>query len=136
VAYRIRVLSSLLPLTSQRHRLIGQRHFLCHEWGNSIQSRELRPRLARVGGAHDCALQQRAKKAPLPPARREAAGGGKRGPARAPPISAKSLAPPRPAGRGPDTDNPSIDKPITKKSGAVRLNSTQNLTQDHRISGP
>jgi len=54
------------------------------------------------------------KKAPLLPARRFAAGGEKRGPARVPPVSAKSLAPPRQAGWGPDTDKPSIDKPIAK----------------------
>ena len=56
-----------------------------------------------------------ARKKTLLPARREAAGGEKRGPARGPPVSVKLLAPPRQAGWGPDTDKPSIDKPITKQ---------------------
>jgi len=110
--------------------LIGQRHFLCHAWCNSIQSRALRPRPARLGGAHDSTLQQRAKKTLLP-ARREAAGGEKREQTRAPPISAESLALPRRAGRGPDTDNPSIDKPITEKSGAVQFSCHMRAPRAH-----
>jgi len=102
--------------------LYGQRHFVCHAWRMSLQSRELRPRPPCLGGAHDCALPQRAKKSPLfsPPAAKRRAG-RRGGAARAPPVSAKSLAPPRQAGWGPDTDKPSIDKPIAKKSGAVQL---------------
>ena len=49
---------------SQGLYLIGQRHFVRHAWRKSPQSRKLRPRLPCVGGAHDYALQQRAKKAP------------------------------------------------------------------------
>jgi len=65
-----------------RRHLIGQRDFLCHAWRNALQSRELRPRPPRVGGAHDCALPQRAKKKKRfspPAAKRRAGRSGGRG---------------------------------------------------------
>jgi len=54
-----------------------------------------------------------AQKKTLLPARRFAAGGEERGPALAPPVSAESLAPPRPAGWGPE-DGRVEDDPVVQ----------------------